>query len=317
MVDLGEVRLAYQVIGAEHQPPLLLVMGLGGQLIDWPDSVVTALCQQGFRVIRFDNRGVGLSVWQRSAASPSLAWQAVRYRLGLPVEAPYVLADLADDALALLDALQIERAHVLGASLGGMVAQHMAAKAPQRLLSLTLLMSTSGDPGLPPPNEHVLTLLTQRSGDSLEARIDQQVALLAALGNPAWPSDMQALKDEAAASFARSWRPEGVELQLLALLAEPARNDLLQGLQVPTLVVHGTADPLLPVMHGVHLAAQVPGAKLQLIAGLAHRFQPAFAQPLLAAVVPHLQANPVPAVSTATVLAALPQGLRRRGWPAL
>ncbi len=307
IVELGEVRLAYQSVGREQDPAVLLLMGLGGQLIDWPDEVVSALCRQGLRVIRFDNRGIGLSLWHGQPESlPSLEFQALRYRLDLPVSAPYGLRDLAGDALALLDALQIDKAHILGASMGGMVAQHVAALAPQRVLSLTLVMSTSSDRGLPPPDEHVLRLLARRGATDYEQRVNQQVELLAALGNRQWPTDMQQLKEGAEQSLARAGSPDGIRLQLLALLAEAPRTELLHRLQAPTLVVHGTADPLLPVMHGVHLAAQVPGAQLRLIPGLAHRFQPAFAEPLLAAVLPHLRAHTQPASLAADWALRLP-----------
>ncbi|HBO9957085.1 TPA: alpha/beta fold hydrolase, partial [Pseudomonas aeruginosa] len=152
-VELGDVRLAYQSIGRDSDPALLLVMGLGGQLIHWPDEVVSALCEQGFRVIRYDNRDVGLSAWNVPVPSSRLTYEVVRYRLGLPVSAPYTLTDMAGDALHLLDALDIPQAHVLGASMGGMIAQHIADMAPQRLLSLTLVMTSSGAEGLPAPSE--------------------------------------------------------------------------------------------------------------------------------------------------------------------
>ncbi len=151
-VDLEQVSLAYQSIGRASDPALLLVMGLGGQLIHWPDEVVVALCEQGFRVIRYDNRDVGLSTWRQAPASANLTFEVLRYKLGLPVAAPYTLTDMADDALGLMDGLHIQQFHVLGASMGGMIAQHMAAMAPQRVESLTLIMTSSGAEGLPAPN---------------------------------------------------------------------------------------------------------------------------------------------------------------------
>ncbi|MCT4836272.1 alpha/beta fold hydrolase, partial [Pseudomonas aeruginosa] len=165
-VELGDVRLAYQSIGRDSDPALLLVMGLGGQLIHWPDEVVSALCEQGFRVIRYDNRDVGLSAWNVPVPSSRLTYEVVRYRLGLPVSAPYTLTDMAGDALHLLDALDIPQAHVLGASMGGMIAQHIADMAPQRLLSLTLVMTSSGAEGLPAPSESLLRLLARREAAS-------------------------------------------------------------------------------------------------------------------------------------------------------
>lgn len=290
-VDLPAVSIAYQSIGRASDPALLLVMGLGGQLIHWPDEVVVALCQSGFRVIRYDNRDVGLSTWRQPPVEANLTFEVLRYKLGLPVSAPYSLTDMADDALGLMSALQVERFHVLGASMGGMIAQHMAAMAPQRVESLTLLMTTSGAAGLPAPNAALVQLLSRRGAPNRQVALEQQADLLAALGSPAVTDDRQALLQQAAASYDRAFNPEGVKRQIMAILAEPSRVALLNQLRVPTLVVHGTADPLLPVMHGVHLAAHIQGSQLKLIPGLAHRFQEAFKEPLLAAVLPYLQAH--------------------------
>jgi pimeloyl-ACP methyl ester carboxylesterase len=291
MVDLGEVRLAYQSVGRERDPALLLIMGLGGQLIHWPDEVVERLCENGFRVIRFDNRDIGLSAWTGAVPSANLPYEVVRYRLGLPVSAPYALRDMAGDSLRLLDALGIRQAHVLGASMGGMIAQHLADMAPQRVLSLTLIMTSSGAEGLPAPSPALLELLARREAPSRDVAIQHQADLLAALGSPDVSDDRGQLLEQAAKAYDRSFNPEGVQRQILAILAEPSRVDLLNRLQVPTLVVHGTADPLLPVMHGVHVAAHIKGSELRLIPGLAHRFQEAFKESLLSAVLPHLMAH--------------------------
>ncbi len=290
-VDLAQVSLAYQSIGRASDPALLLVMGLGGQLIHWPDEVVVALCQQGFRVIRYDNRDVGLSTWRQAPVDANLTFEVLRYKLGLPVSAPYTLTDMADDAFGLMDALHVEQFHVLGASMGGMIAQHMAAMAPQRVESLTLIMTSSGAEGLPAPSAALVQLLSRRGAPNREVALEQQADLLAALGSPTVSDDRQALLHQAAQSYDRAFNPEGVKRQIMAILAERSRVALLNQLRVPTLVVHGTADPLLPVMHGVHLAAHIRGSQLKLIPGLAHRFQEAFKAPLLAAVLPYLQAH--------------------------
>ncbi|VXC64762.1 Alpha/beta hydrolase [Pseudomonas sp. 8Z] len=286
--DVGDVRLAYQSVGSAGDPALLLIMGLGGQLIHWPDEVVERLCQQGFRVIRFDNRDVGLSSWRKPVPSINLGYEVVRYRLGLSLGAPYQLRDMAGDALGLMDDLGIGDFHVLGASMGGMIAQHLADMAPHRVLSLTLVMTSSGAQGLPAPSDALLQLLARREASSREQALEQQADLLAALGSPQVRDDRKVLLEQARIAYDRAFNPEGVQRQLLAILAEPSRVDLLNRLQVPTLVVHGTADPLLPVMHGVHVAAHIRGAQLKLIPGLAHRFQEAFKEPLLAAVLPYL-----------------------------
>ncbi|MCG4455882.1 alpha/beta fold hydrolase [Pseudomonas sp. MMS21-TM103] len=290
-VELGAVRLAYQSIGRASDPALLMVMGLGGQLIHWPDEVVARLCEQGFRVIRFDNRDAGLSTWVQAAPPANLVYEALRYRVGLSVSAPYRLRDMAGDALGLMDALGVRRFHVLGASMGGMIAQHLAELAPERVQSLTLIMTSSGAQGLPAPSPALLALLAEREAPSREQALEQQADLLAALGSPLVRDDRQALLQQAEIAYDRAFKPEGVERQLLAILAEPSRVELLNRLRVPTLVVHGTADPLLPAMHGVHVAAHIQGSELKLIPGLAHRFQEAFKEPLLAAVLPYLRAH--------------------------
>lgn len=291
LADTGAVRLAYQSIGRDSDPALLLVMGLGGQLIDWPDEVLLGLCRQGFRVIRFDNRDAGLSVWAGEAPQANLTYGLLRHRLGLSVPAPYALRDMARDALALMAWLQVPRFHVLGVSMGGMIAQHMADLAPERVQSLTLMMTSSGATGLPAPSETLLKLLARREAEGREVAIERQVELLAALGSPRVEVDREQLRRQAAAAYDRAFNPEGVQRQILALLAEPSRVELLERLRLPTLVVHGTADPLLPAMHGVHVAAHVRGSELRLIPGLAHRFQEAFKEPLLAAVLPYLRSQ--------------------------
>ncbi|MDB6048882.1 MAG: alpha/beta hydrolase [Pseudomonas sp.] len=291
MADLAQVHLAYQSIGRDSDPALVLVMGLGGQLIHWPDEVVVALCQQGFRVIRYDNRDAGLSTWVQAPASPNLTFEVLRYKIGLPVSAPYSLTDMANDAVGLMDALNIRHFHVLGASMGGMIAQHMADLVPDRVESLTLIMTSSGAPGLPMPTPALLQLLARRSAPNREVALEQQADLLAALGSPHVVDDRKMLLQQAAASYDRAFNPDGVKRQILAILAEPSRVELLDRLRLPALVIHGTADPLLPVMHGIHVAAHIHGSELRLIPGMAHRFQEVFKAPLLAAVLPYLNAH--------------------------
>lgn len=289
--ELGGVSLVYQSVGAPRDPALLLVMGLGGQLIHWPDDVVEALCRQGFRVVRYDNRDVGLSRWNQVPPHANLTLELLRYKLGLPVSAPYTLTDMADDGLRLMDALGVRQFHVLGVSMGGMIAQHLAAMAPERVRSLTLIMSSSGAAGLPAPAPALVQLLARRSAPNREVAIEQQADLLAALGSPEVRDDREVLLHQAAQAYDRAFNPDGAKRQIMAILAEPSRVALLNQLRVPTLVVHGTADPLLPVMHGVHLAAHIQGSQLRLIPGLAHRFQEPFKAPLLGAVLPYLQAH--------------------------
>jgi len=198
---------------------------------------------------------------------------------------------MASDAIGLMDALNIRHFHVLGASMGGMIAQHMADMVPDRVESLTLIMTSSGAPGLPMPTPALLQLLARRSAPNREVALEQQADLLAALGSPEVVDDRKKLLQQAAVSYDRAFNPDGVKRQILAILAEPSRVQLLDRLRLPTLVVHGTADPLLPVMHGIHVAAHIHGSELRLIPGMAHRFQEVFKAPLLAAVLPYLNAH--------------------------
>jgi pimeloyl-ACP methyl ester carboxylesterase len=178
--------------------------------------------------------------------------------------------------------------------MGGMIAQHMADIAPERMHSLTLLMSSSGALGLPAPRQALLELLARREAPNRAVALEQQADLLAALGSPQVADERAKLLQQAARSYDRAFNPPGVERQLLAILAEPSRVGMLKRLQVPTLVIHGTADPLLPVMHGVHLAAQIHGSQLVLVPGMAHRFQERFKTSLLAAVLPYIAAHQMP-----------------------
>ena len=289
-VELGDVRLAYQSIGRDSDPALLLVMGLGGQLIHWPDEVVSALCEQGFRVIRYDNRDVGLSAWNVPVPSSRLTYEVVRYRLGLPVSAP--IPSPTWPAMPCICSMRwispgpcARRQH--GRDDRPAHRRHGAAAPAQ---------PDPGDDQLrrrrPAGTQRVAAAPAGAArAASREQAVEQQADLLAALGSPEVRDDRQQLLLQAARSYDRAFNPEGVQRQLLAILAEPSRVPLLNRLQVPTLVIHGTADPLLPVMHGVHVAAHIRGSELKLIPGLAHRFQEAFKEPLLAAVVPYLKAH--------------------------
>ena len=240
MAQVGEVRLAYQSIGRTSDPALLLVMGLGGQLIHWPDEVVARLCQQGFRVIRFDNRDVGLSQGFDRLGQPNVAVAALRHRLRLKVNAPYRVADMAADALGVLDALGIERAHVCGASMGGMIAQHLAAKHPLRVKSLTLIMTTSGARHLLQPKLAVVrALLSRPRRADLATYTAHMSRLLSVIGSPGFRPDPQRVQQRLQASFERAYRPTGTARQLVAVVADGDRSPLLHRIVAPTRVIHG------------------------------------------------------------------------------
>jgi pimeloyl-ACP methyl ester carboxylesterase len=257
--------------GPREGEPLLLVMGLGMQLIGWPEALVRQLVARGFRVLRFDNRDAGLSQAFDAAGVPSLLAASIRYALRLPLRAPYSLADMARDAVGVLDALAIARAHVCGASMGGMIAQRLGAEHAGRVKSLTLMMTTSGARGLPQPAGRVRRALMQRPASHAEdAVIGQLERFFAIIGSPAYPPDPLELRTRLRESVRRAYRPAGTARQLLAVAADGDRTPLLGRIIAPTHVVHGVADPLVPVGAGVDLAAKIEGATRELIDGMGH-----------------------------------------------
>ena len=251
--------------------PLLLIMGLGMQLTAWPDTLVQDLVQRGFRVIQLDNRDAGLSQSFDHLGAPNLALAGVRYSLHLPVVSPYSLQDMAADALGVLDALGVAQAHVCGASMGGMIAQHLAVRYPARVKSLTLMMTTTGARHLPQPSLRVRgALLSRPAGKGADAVVQHLMRLYALIGSPAYPADPAELRVRLQASVARAWRPAGTARQLAAVVADGDRSILVQNLRAPTLVLHGEADPLVPVAAGRELARLIPGAKSDFISGMGH-----------------------------------------------
>ena len=257
--------------GPRDAPVVLLVMGLGMQLTGWPDELVALLVEHGFRVVRFDNRDAGLSQGFDHAGVPNIPWNALRHLLRLPVRSPYALKDMAADAVGVMDALGIARAHIVGASLGGMICQHVAAAWPERVASLALIMTTTGSRRLPGPTPAARRVLLSRPADSRpETLVAHTVRVFTVIGSPAFKPDPEDLKSRAAASIARASRPAGTARQLLAIAADGDRTALLARIQAPTQVIHGVADPLVPVASGRDLARRIPGALADFIEGMGH-----------------------------------------------
>ena len=251
--------------------PLLLIMGLGMQLVGWPDEMVQLLVSRGFRVVRLDNRDAGLSQGFDELGVPHMMPVMLRYAMHLPVPAPYGIADMADDALGVLDALGIARAHVCGASMGGMIAQHLAARHPARLKSLTLMMSSSGARGLPQPSLKVRRALLSRPDGSDPAAVGAHLQrLLTLIGSPAYPADPERLRARLQATVQRAWRPKGTARQIVAVVADGDRSALLPRIEAPTRVIHGQADPLIPVGAGHDLVAKIRGAVADIVPGMGH-----------------------------------------------
>lgn len=270
-VPSNGLRIEIDDRGPRGGEPLLLIMGLGMQLIAWPDELVDALVARGFRVIRLDNRDAGLSQGFDHLGVPNLAVAALRYFLHLPVRAPYGLADMAADALGVLDALGIAQAHVCGASMGGMIAQHIAAKHPQRVKRLTLIMTTSGSRRLPQPRAHVRRALMARPrGNDPQAVVAYLQKLLHLIGSPGYRPDPAQLRARLEVAVARAWRPAGTARQLCAVVADGDRTPLLRHVTAPTTVIHGRDDPLVPVACGEDLARRIAGARIDLVPGMGH-----------------------------------------------
>lgn len=271
-VRANGVELEVELHGPESGQPLLLVMGLGMQLLGWQDGLVERFVGQGFRVVRFDNRDIGLSQGFDELGVPNLAVAAMRQILGLPLAPPYTLADMADDAAALLSTLGIASAHVCGASMGGMIAQLLALRHPTRVRSLTLMMTSSGSRRLPRPPLRVQRAMLARPArpDDITSLLGHYRRLYALIGSPAYPPQPQALEARLRASLTRAYRPRGTARQMMAILAAPDRTAALGGIAVPALVIHGAADPLVHPAAGRDLARRIPGARLDLIEGMGH-----------------------------------------------
>jgi pimeloyl-ACP methyl ester carboxylesterase len=259
------IEIVYETIGDPSDPPLLLVMGLGMQLIHWDDELCERFAERGFRVIRFDNRDAGRST-QIDAPVPNLA----RAMAGLKIDAPYLLDDMADDAFGLLDHLGIEAAHVAGVSMGGMIAQTMAIRRSERVLSLTSIMSTTGERRAGRPKLRVWSVLARRAPRGKDAYVEYFVRIFRLIGSKGFAVDEERIRALAAATYERGHRPAGTGRQLAAIMASGDRTERLRQLRVPTTVVHGRSDPLIPFRGGRATAEAIPGARLVAISGMGH-----------------------------------------------
>ncbi len=271
-IAANDVLLEVEDHGPTDGTPLLLIMGLGMQLVAWHEEFVDSLVQRGFRVIRFDNRDIGLSQRFDHLGVPNLPVLGVRAALGLAVHSGYSLADMAADTAGLLDALNIPAAHVCGASMGGMIAQHMAVRHPDRVKSLTLMMTTSGARKLPQPSMRVRAALIKRPARpaDVDSIIAHYVQLYRVIGSPGYPAGDEFLQRRLGLSVRRSYRPRGVARQLAAIIADGDRSALLAKITAPTAVLHGRDDPLVPVAAAHDLAAKIAGASLDIIDGWGH-----------------------------------------------
>jgi pimeloyl-ACP methyl ester carboxylesterase len=272
-VKANSIEIEYETAGNKSDPALLLVMGLGAQLTIWPDSLFQGLAQRGFHVIRFDNRDTGLSTGFDSWGLPDIPAALMKAVKGEKIDAPYLLKDMAADAVGLLDALGIKRAHMVGASMGGMIVQIIAGQYPERTASMISIMSSSGRRGLPQGKPEALAMLSaQPEGPAREQLVAHGMKLRRTIAGPGYPPDDAELRAFVEKNVDRRWWPQGAARQYVSVMASGNRVELLKGVKVPTLVLHGEDDPLLPVECGREVAALVPGAEIQTWPGWGHDF---------------------------------------------
>lgn len=269
-VKANGIRIEYDTIGNPSAPPLLLIMSLGGQLIHWDEGFCRQLADKGHYIIRFDNRDVGLSTKFEEAGLPDMSKLVESLGQGQAFVTPYRLEDMADDAAGLLDALDIQKAHICGSSMGGMIAQTLAIRHPGRLLSLTSIYSTTGNPDLPPTQPEGMAALMTPPPSERQAFIEYNVKTMRTIAGSGFPFDEPFIRNISAQAYDRAFYPQGVGRQMMAVMAQENRKPALASVTIPTLVIHGTADPLVPAAHGQDTADAIPGAQLLLIEGMGH-----------------------------------------------
>lgn len=269
-VSANGLQITYDSFGDPSDPVLILIMGLGTQMIHWSDQFCQLLASNKLRVIRFDNRDIGKSTWLTDYRVPSM-WDFIGNSLfKKKVNAPYLLDDMADDTLALMDALNIDKAHLVGASMGGMIAQCIALKSPIRVSSLTSIMSTTGDRSLPKAKARISAKLLKPPAKELEQYITQSLDVWKMLHGEHFPYDQERVEKVLRESRQRGFNPAGVARQLSAIIDSPDRTLSLQQLQLPSLIIHGDIDPLVPVECGIATATAIPHATLKILKGMGH-----------------------------------------------
>lgn len=293
-VTANGIQIEYETFGNPLDLPLLLIIGLGGQMIHWDNDLCKDLAKRGHYVIRFDNRDVGLSTKFDEAGVPNLIETLGKIMQGEKIKPPYTLDDMADDAVGLLDALGIRGAHICGMSMGGMIAQTLAIRHPSRVLSLISIYSTTGNPEVPQPKAGVVEMLLTPPPKERELNIELMLGFFKAIAGPGFPFDEKWTRGIMAESYDRCFYPQGMARQLVAILTQINRGPYLASVKVPTLVIHGTDDPLVPVEGGRDTAKAIPGAQLMLIEGMGHDLPHGGAWPrIVEAIVTHtLKATP-------------------------
>jgi pimeloyl-ACP methyl ester carboxylesterase len=269
-VDSNGIQIEYETFGKPDSPALLLIIGLADQLISWDEKLCHQLAEKGHYVIRFDNRDAGLSSKIEEAGEPDIMKIIEALMKGETIDPPYTIEDMAADTVGLMDALGIEKAHICGMSMGGMIAQTIALNYPKRVLSLISIYSRTGDPEEPQPKPEAMQLLLTPSPEERDAYIKFGVKLFTTISGPGFPYDEEWLRRHMAQAYDRSFCPQGAARQLVAIFTQKNRKPALKSLATPTLVIHGSDDPLVRVECGKNTAAAIPGAKLMIIDGMGH-----------------------------------------------
>ena len=267
------IPLEYAIYGRESGEPILLIMGFGAQMTRWSPQFIRELTNRGYRVIVHDNRDVGLSHRLEAHGEPDMTAVYTALMSGQTPDVPYLLNDMADDSAGLLEALAIEKAHIVGASMGGMIAQMVAANHREKVLSLTSIMSTTGNPALPPANPEAMAALTKPAVDpaeNLDKHIWSGLESQKVIGSPAYPTPDEILIERIKQDARRAYYPVGRARQMAAIVASGDRREALATIVAPTVVIHGEADPLVPIEGGRDTAAVIPGAELHTISGMGH-----------------------------------------------
>jgi pimeloyl-ACP methyl ester carboxylesterase len=284
---VNQIAIEYDCFGSEDAEPILLIAGLGTQMISWSVPFCGALASHGYRVIRFDNRDAGLSTHLDEAPIPDMASVAAALRRGDAPDVPYTLFDMAGDTIGVLDELSIERAHIVGRSMGGMIAQLVASGHPHRTLSLTSIMSSSGNPENPPAAPEIMALLTRRAPDPSEDEIGflaHRMAFSRSISGRGHPFDEASQRVQALAESRRAYNPSGFGRQIAAIAATGDCRAFLPGITAPTLVVHGSDDPLIPVEAAKDISRIIRGAELLIIQGMGHGIPPPLYETIAAAI---------------------------------
>lgn len=268
-VEANGVRLCYEVLGDTGAEPLLLLSGLASQMINWRDGFCGGLLERGFRVIRFDNRDIGLSTFLDETGVPDPDAVAAAVARGEPPEIPYTLMDMAEDAAGLLDAMGLDAAHVLGSSMGGRIGQYLAIRHPERVLTLTSMVSHMGEPGYPPPDPDVLALLTTPAPRDRQGYVSYYTEVCRAMRGRI-PLDEAHARTQAGRLYDRGFNPDGAARQYAALLAAGSAREELSRLETPTLIINGTDDPLISPDAARAMADVMPYAEFLLIEGMGH-----------------------------------------------